>query len=272
MVRFTAAAIALAWTASSASDGIRRAPKRRAATAADERRAHHPLLQDGARDRSAAHTRPFGLGGPPRRSLRAQRRLDLSIVLVPASLRSIAASSLRFSMSRKIEATASTLPFAAIAHEAIARSRCCLRCRARPMRGMADVVDRHVVVLAPEERDIGKPLPSPEHVARRGLALPLGHHPVLDPQMLAAMGDPASARCRRRRKCPARWSRDIRSPPRRGRSSSPARSASCDSRPHADADDHEIGRQCGAALELDALAPSIAVAVSSRWNTTPCSS
>jgi hypothetical protein len=95
MIRFTAAAIALVWTAS-ASDGNAAPPQRRAAAAADERRAHHPLLQDGARHRSAAHTRPFGLGGPPRRPLRAQRRLDLGRGLIKIAIGGSDLTNVRF--------------------------------------------------------------------------------------------------------------------------------------------------------------------------------
>ena len=58
-----------------------------------------------------------------------------------------------------------------------------------PCRRMTHVIDRHVVVLAPEERNLGKPLPLAEHVARRRLALALGDHLVLDPEILAGAGD-----------------------------------------------------------------------------------
>ena len=47
---------------------------------------------------------------------------------------------------------------------------------------MADVVDRDVLVLAPEERDRGIALAAAEQVARGRLALPLGDDPVLDAQ------------------------------------------------------------------------------------------
>src|SRR5262245_66480110 len=53
---------------------------------------------------------------------------------------------------------------------------------------MPDVVDRHVVVLAPEERNFGKSLLLAENVARCRLTLPLGHDPMLDSQILAGMG------------------------------------------------------------------------------------
>src|SRR3954462_11716586 len=43
---------------------------------------------------------------------------------------------------------------------------------------MADVPDRDVVVLAPEERHRLETLLAAQDVARRGLSLPLRHHPV----------------------------------------------------------------------------------------------
>src|SRR5439155_21505648 len=57
-----------------------------------------------------------------------------------------------------------------------------------PGCGVPDVIDRHVVMLAPEERDGGVALATAEHVARDRLALPLGDDPVLDAQPLAAVG------------------------------------------------------------------------------------
>ena len=57
-----------------------------------------------------------------------------------------------------------------------------------PLLGMADIVDRDVVVLAPEEGDGGKFLAITEHVQRRGLSLALGNHPMLDAYRLAAIG------------------------------------------------------------------------------------
>src|SRR5258708_21899403 len=135
---------------------------------------------------------------------------------------------------------------------------------------MSDVIDRHVVVLAPEERNIGKPLPLSEHVARCRLALALGHHPVLDPQILAgvAIGPPRDVA----------GGKDARDAGLEifvhGHASIGLESRTLgelDSRPHADADNDEVGRQCRPLLSLT-LPASIAVAVSSRWNTTPCSS
>src|SRR5262245_24465152 len=52
---------------------------------------------------------------------------------------------------------------------------------------MADVVDRHVVVLAPEERHGGERLAASEHGERRSLSLALGDDPMLHPNVLAAV-------------------------------------------------------------------------------------
>src|SRR5262249_16771514 len=119
-----------------------------------------------------------------------------------------------------------------------------------PALGMTDIDDRDVVVLAPEERDLGEWLPLSEHVARRGLALPLGHHPMLDPQVLSGVGiGPArdiagreDAGCARLQVCvdgDAAVDLEARA------------LGELDARPHADADYHEVGRQRRAALELD---------------------
>jgi hypothetical protein len=43
-------------------------------------------------------------------------------------------------------------------------------------------------VLAPEERHVGKALALSEDLPRHGLALAFGHHLLLDPKMLAAVG------------------------------------------------------------------------------------
>src|SRR6202012_3414530 len=54
-----------------------------------------------------------------------------------------------------------------------------------PSIGVADVVDRNVVVLAPEEREEAAGFVLPQDVPRRDLALALGYHPVLDADPLA---------------------------------------------------------------------------------------
>ena len=54
-----------------------------------------------------------------------------------------------------------------------------------PLLGVADVVDRDVVVLTPEERDGIEALAIPQHVAGGDLALALRDDPVLDADALA---------------------------------------------------------------------------------------
>src|ERR1700716_3232579 len=53
-----------------------------------------------------------------------------------------------------------------------------------PLLGMTDIIDRHVVVLAPEKRYRVEDLALPQHIARGGLALAFRHHPMLDPDIL----------------------------------------------------------------------------------------
>jgi len=47
-----------------------------------------------------------------------------------------------------------------------------------PFFGMTDIIDRNVVVLAPEERYGVEAFALPEHIARCTLALPFGNNPV----------------------------------------------------------------------------------------------
>src|SRR5439155_5058461 len=79
------------------------------------------------------------------------------------------------------------LAVAAIAHQAVARGNVAVDLDRIPFFRVAGVVDRHVVVLAPEERHVGEALAGAEHVFGRGLALPLGHDPVLGPDRRAAV-------------------------------------------------------------------------------------
>src|SRR4051812_33284861 len=53
-----------------------------------------------------------------------------------------------------------------------------------PSFGMADVPNRHVVVLAPEERHGLERLASAQYVSRGRLRLTFGDDPVLDPDVL----------------------------------------------------------------------------------------
>src|SRR6185437_3398081 len=56
-----------------------------------------------------------------------------------------------------------------------------------PFFGVADIVDRHVIMLTPEKRHRIEGLALPQHVARRGLSLALRHHPVFDPDVFLRM-------------------------------------------------------------------------------------
>ena len=63
---------------------------------------------------------------------------------------------------------------------------------------MANIVDRHVVVLAPEERRLLVALARAKHVHRRNLALPLGDDPVLDAHSAPTrerVGEPGNVAC-----------------------------------------------------------------------------
>src|SRR5688572_17521385 len=53
-----------------------------------------------------------------------------------------------------------------------------------PLLGVPDVTERHVVVVAPEERHGVEAPPSAEDVPRGGLSLPFGDDPVLDADAL----------------------------------------------------------------------------------------
>src|SRR5215472_10538068 len=145
------------------------------------------------------------------------------------------------------------LAVATITHEAVACFDVALNVEIVPRLGMPDVVDRHVVMLAPEERHVGKALPLAENVARCRLTLPLGHDPMLDPQILAGMGvgparDVAGGKDSRHARFKVFIHRDAAIDLETGALSQ------LDSRPHPNADDDEVGRQCRAAFELDVSA------------------
>src|SRR3954469_16657670 len=68
----------------------------------------------------------------------------------------------------------------AVAHMAVARVGIALDVDAIPLFCVAHVVNRHVVVLAPEEGRVLESLRLAEHVQRRDLSLTLRQHPVFD--------------------------------------------------------------------------------------------
>src|SRR5207237_4560118 len=118
---------------------------------------------------------------------------------------------------------------------------------------MADIIDRHVVMLAPEERYRVEDFALSQHVARGGLTLAFRHHPMLNPDVLLGM-----------RIGPAR---DIA----RSIDSGDAGFEECihcntaveldaglfgqrQARPHSDPDDHDVTLQRAAALKRRTLA------------------
>ena len=107
-------------------------------------------------------------------------------------------------------------------------------------------------MLAPEERDVGETFAPPQDIARDGLALAFGNHPVFDPERFPTVR--------------IRPSRDIAG----GIDSRRAGLQVCvhdhtavdreagllgklDARPHADADDDEVGRQRLSSFQPDVL-------------------
>ena len=96
-------------------------------------------------------------------------------------------SAFRLSISRKMLATANVRP------PRLNRTATSLAAgspsisTAVPLLGVADVVDRHVVVRAPEERDIVVRPTQSEHVACGSLTLALRVHPVLHADALAGI-------------------------------------------------------------------------------------
>ena len=97
-------------------------------------------------------------------------------------------SASRLSWSRPTVATASTRPprrnRTAQSFAPTSPSTASVSHRSR----VADVVDRHLVVQAPEERHGVEPVAQSEDVARGCLALALRHHPVLHADALAGVG------------------------------------------------------------------------------------
>ena len=109
-----------------------------------------------------------------------------------------------------------------------------------PPLGVADVVDRHVVVLAPEERHRVEPLAAAQHVARGHLTLPLRDHPVLDADRSPVCGSGHRATSPAAKIPGALVSRNsLTAMPRS--TARPAVSASAVRRPDADAHDDEVG-------------------------------
>jgi hypothetical protein len=82
---------------------------------------------------------------------------------------------------------------AAEADEAIPMSEIALDKRLVPCLRMADIADRKVEMLRPEEWDHHKRLVFTQHIRGRNLALPLSDNPMFNANVLASMGiGPAS--------------------------------------------------------------------------------
>src|SRR5262252_10477826 len=71
------------------------------------------------------------------------------------------------------------------AHGDVVFARVAIDVDAVPLLGVADIVDLHAVVRAPEERSLRERLARAEHVSRGCLAVPLREHPVLDADAVA---------------------------------------------------------------------------------------
>src|SRR6516162_6477229 len=119
-----------------------------------------------------------------------------------------------------------------------------------PGGGMADVVDRDVVVLAPKERHHSIALAAAEQVARGRLPLPLGDDPVLDAQLLAAIwvrpaGNIASGE--------NAWHAcfEVLVDHHAAIDRQPSVAREIDARPYADPDHDELGIERGAVVEPD---------------------
>src|SRR5262249_38055002 len=54
-----------------------------------------------------------------------------------------------------------------------------------PFLGVAGIVDGHIVMLAPEERNRGDPLAIIQHITSNGLSLPLRDDPMFHPDIFA---------------------------------------------------------------------------------------
>src|SRR5579872_299375 len=122
-----------------------------------------------------------------------------------------------------------------------------------PLFGVTDIIDRHVVMLAPEERHRVEHLALPEHIARRGLALPLRDHPMFDANGLARMlvrptGDVAGGIDAGNAGFQIRIDLDA------AVDRKAALFGKCKTRLHADADDDEVGLDHGSTLQAGALA------------------
>ena len=185
--------------------------------------------------------------------------------------RSIATSACRLATSRIDRGGGERASAELVAHQAVLAGDVAVDRELVPFLGVTDIVDRDVVVLAPEERHGVELLAQAQHVERRGLSLALGDHPVLDADRLAAVRvgparDVAGGEDGRRAGLQKRVDRD----PAIDRE--PRLLGELEPRPHAHAHDHEIGLERAAALQLDLLAVDGGRPCPRDGRSTPCSS
>src|SRR5262245_15905328 len=117
---------------------------------------------------------------------------------------------------------------------------------------MADIVDRDVIVLAPEKGDGGKFLAATKHIERSRLALALCHHPMLDANLFAGVRiGPASNVASGEDAGDARF--EIGVDDDTSINNKPRAFGEFDSWVDADTSDYEICLDCTTALELHLL-------------------
>jgi hypothetical protein len=122
-----------------------------------------------------------------------------------------------------------------------------------PLFGVADVIDRHVVMLAPEKWHRVERLALSQHIARGGLALALRHHPMLNADVFFRVRiGPARDIARGVDAGDAGLEISIHRDAAVERETGLFRQRQ--PRTHPDADDHHIGFEHAAALERRALA------------------
>src|SRR5262249_3616557 len=122
-----------------------------------------------------------------------------------------------------------------------------------PLLGMADIVDRHVVVLAPEERDGAEGLATSQHGERGGLTLPLGDNPMLHPNALATVQvGPARNVSGRIDSRHARL--QVMTDDHAAIERKTGLFSKLETRPHANAGDNQIRRELATALQHDGVA------------------
>src|SRR5258708_2948988 len=94
-------------------------------------------------------------------------------------------------------------PVAPVAQQAILGRDIAFDCQCVPRLGVAHIVDRDVIMLAPEERHGRELLSISEDVERRGLTLPLGDDPMFDASFCARVriGPPRDIARRKDSRC-----------------------------------------------------------------------